>query len=465
MYGWSAARVWTRSRRCPILVAQDPGPTARSYQARVEPRASTNFLCLLPPQPHNIPMTIQIDSATAAEMRRIDNSPGCTITIIKCSTDYKGHLLAKDDGTYTTWARDFENHLVLTGLWEYAFDPPLRPHETHEPRAFRNWNMNDRLTCAFIATGVASAERQFILKEGAKACWLAIKGRHEGSGPVQQVQLLQEALSTKCSMEEPLTETIDRIFEKIDRAFAVGEVSSDTLKCIACLSSLSATSFAHARSNISRDIAASTKDKPYKSGDIRRYLENEQTLITADKADTNPPASAFSAKAQSNRNNRTSDLNCSTCAAAGRPAKGHTTEWCIMPGGGQAGKTIQESRTARHAAFEANRRNKGKTTPSKITITPSGGTAFSIEGDTATIAAYIAAQSGAKPEFAGLASDALPDTETCVVFNGAADGIHCTTIDDNKVLAVAFTAADRRSGTRMVNIEPGTAPCNPGQQI
>ncbi|KAF5375396.1 hypothetical protein D9615_007930 [Tricholomella constricta] len=257
-----------------------------------------------------------IDNATATEMRRVDNSSACTVSPVKIALSYKGHLLTKDDGTYTTWARDFENELVMNGLWEYAFDPPLRPHETFEPRAYRNWAHNDRLTCAFIATGVASSERQFISKEGAKACWLAIKGRHEGSGPVQQVRLLQEALSTKCSVDTPLTETIDSIFEKIDRAFAVGEVSSDTLKCIACLGSLSDKSFAHARSNISRDIAASTKAKPYKSTDIRRYLENEQTLINGDKADTTT-ATAFAAKPHTHRRTGT-DLICTGCLERGR---------------------------------------------------------------------------------------------------------------------------------------------------
>ncbi|KAF5376298.1 hypothetical protein D9615_008559 [Tricholomella constricta] len=190
-----------------------------------------------------------IDAATATEMRRIDNSSACAISPVKIALGYKGHLLTKDDGTYTTWARDFENELVMNGLWEYAFDPPLRPDEVYEPRAYRNWAHNDRLICAFIATGVASSEQQFMPKEGAKACWLAIRGRHKGSGPVQQVRLLQEALSTKCSLDTPLTETIDSIFEKIDRAFAVGKVSSDTLKCIACLSSLSDKAFAHARSS------------------------------------------------------------------------------------------------------------------------------------------------------------------------------------------------------------------------
>ncbi|KAF5386082.1 hypothetical protein D9615_002562 [Tricholomella constricta] len=302
-----------------------------------------------------------IDDATAAEMRRIDNSSACAISPVKIALGYKGPLLNKDDGTYTTWARDFENELIMNGLWEYAFDPPLRPHEVYEPRANRNWAHNDRLTCAFIATGVASSERQFISKEGAKACWLAIRSRHEGSGPVQQVRLLQEALSTKCSLDKPLTETIDSIFEKIDRAFAVGKVSSDTLKCIACLSSLSDKAFAHARSNISRDIAAATGDKPYKSTDIRRYLENEQTLINGDKADATG-ATAFAAKPQSNRR---TELICSKCLERGRPAKGHTKEWCILEGGGQEGKTLDESRAARHAHYNARRNKTAKHTASK----------------------------------------------------------------------------------------------------
>ncbi|KAG6892194.1 hypothetical protein C0995_004927, partial [Termitomyces sp. Mi166 len=78
-----------------------------------------------------------------------------------------------------------------------------------------------------------------------------------------------------------------------------------------------------------------------------------------------------------------------------------------------AGKTVEESRAARIAHFKARDKERKKLS-TKVTITPSGGTAFTLEGDADAIAAYVAAREGkvgvapAKAEFAGLASDAIP---------------------------------------------------------
>ncbi|KAG6885464.1 hypothetical protein C0995_009266 [Termitomyces sp. Mi166 len=102
------------------------------------------------------------------------------------------------------------------------------------------------------------------------------------------------------------------------------------------------------------------------------------------------------------------------CKAQKRPMHvytGHTAPWCILEGGGMAGKTTEESKWARLAHYDNIRKDKGKRI-SKVTFTPAGSSAFTLEGDPETIAAYLATKglltALAKQEFAGLASDNIP---------------------------------------------------------
>lgn len=136
-------------------------------------------------------------------------------------------------------------------------------------------------------------------------------------------------------------------------------------------------------------------------------------MIDADRsalAPTDTSPTAFMAK--TSKYNR---LVCVACKAKGRASfTGHTKPWCILEGGGMSGKTIEESRQARLAHYDAQRKEKdAKKKTSRVTITPTGGTAFTVEGDSDAIAAYITAQGGkatsaVKSEFAGLASDSIP---------------------------------------------------------
>ncbi|KAH0578444.1 hypothetical protein H2248_012588 [Termitomyces sp. 'cryptogamus'] len=231
---------------------------------------------------------------------------------------------------------------------------------------------------------------------------------HRGRGPSGPVEVPKGS-----SWRRHPCQAIDAIFEKIDRAFNAGEVTKDLLKSIAVLSALSDKSFVHIRSIISRDLGQAGDTTKYGPVEIRQFLEGEQTLLEADKststpADTNP--TMFAAKPF-----RGSNITCSTCKARKCPVQvytGHTAPWCILEGGTMEGKTLEESKKARLAYYKNLKKDKKKT--SKITFTPTGGNAFTLEGDSEMIATYLATQTAktnnfsSKPEFAGLASDEIP---------------------------------------------------------
>ena len=362
--------------------------------------------------PPATPMAPTLLSEQIAEMRRIDNSSNPSILPVgKVTASWSGHILDKDDGKWLDWSYSMELELSLTQLWECVFNAPDLPHPTYEPRANRAWISNNRLACAFIKRALSPSEQKLCADEwDPVALWAYLKDRHGGAVPVQQVRLLQEALTTKCLPSESLTKTMDSIIEKIDRAFDAGAVTKELIQLIAILSALSDRSYAHIQSIISRDLTAAGDVTKYGLKEIRRFLEGEQTLINADKAN---PVDVVLAATPTAKNSKYAKLVCEGCKLRGRSNfTGHTLPWCILDGGGMAGKTVEESRAARIAHFKAKEKDKKKAS-SKVTITPSGGSAFTLEGDPDFVAAYIAARETAttptaKAEFVGLMSDALP---------------------------------------------------------
>src|SRR5277367_1841370 len=141
----------------------------------------------------------------------------------------------------------------------------------------------------------------------------------------------------QCTAATPLPETADKICTLIEHAFAMGDIKPDLLCCIVLLNSLS-KHFPHARSIISRDIAASTDALPYTSMKIRQFLENEQSLLENNVR--NDFRSPITLTARTRPTKPSSGLVCSNSACG---KMGHTIEWCIKQGGGMAGKTLTES--------------------------------------------------------------------------------------------------------------------------
>ncbi|KAG6896083.1 hypothetical protein C0992_010407, partial [Termitomyces sp. T32_za158] len=105
-----------------------------------------------------------------------------------------------------------------------------------------------------------------------------LKKQHGGAGPIQQVHLLKDALTTKFSTSIPLTKTINDIFEKINRAFNVGKVTSDLLKSIAMIAALSKTEFMHTKSIITHNFTTA-EDGNYKPSNMARKTIEEPIAL------------------------------------------------------------------------------------------------------------------------------------------------------------------------------------------
>jgi hypothetical protein len=258
-----------------------------------------------------------------------------SITLIRTNITYTGPKLDKLKSNYRPWLRAADLFITLTGLSGYVDGTIQEPNDT-EPRARAHWLANNSLAAALIISTVEASEQEYLdRKLGAKACWETIRKRHQSEGPIRQVQLLQEALMTRCTHTTPLPVTAEKICSSIDRAYEMGNISKDLLKCIALLGSLG-NDFGNVRSIITRDISSSTDTAPFTSTQLRVYLDNKQNLINSDKV---TPSESIALSAQ--QLSKSTSATCSNCKR-----NFHEAEYCIRPGGGMAGKTLDESKQA-----------------------------------------------------------------------------------------------------------------------
>ncbi|KAG5715322.1 hypothetical protein E4T56_gene14577 [Termitomyces sp. T112] len=188
---------------------------------------------------------------------------------------WDGTKYSRADGNFTQWSEKLKDAMILNGIYAYVFDPILPcPSSDAEPRAHANWNLNDRLAITFLRSALDET-----------------RARQEG--PIKQIALLQEALSTYCSQFESLLVMASRITNIVKRAFNIGKINADLFTCIALLNSLNNPSFEALQNSVSTLLSKSTKDLPCKPTDIRLLMENAQNIINS-KA--NATAMALNAK-------------------------------------------------------------------------------------------------------------------------------------------------------------------------
>ncbi|KAF8798816.1 hypothetical protein BYT27DRAFT_7122570, partial [Phlegmacium glaucopus] len=185
-------------------------------------------------------------------------------------------------------------------------------------------------------------EQEFLEKyPSALRCWEALQKAHLAEGPVKQMDLIRTAFTTRIPRDKDQDAKVRQITEDIRRAFDMpGGLSRDTLTCIALLSALG-DGHDHLRAIIQRDLQNATKDKPFLPHHICSYIASDTQLLLGDANRAGATSSAIALTAKPSPKTRTSVL-CSNC---NKP--NHTDPYCISPGGGMAGKTIEESRAAR----------------------------------------------------------------------------------------------------------------------
>ncbi|KAG5723846.1 hypothetical protein E4T56_gene9843 [Termitomyces sp. T112] len=246
-------------------------------------------------------------------------------------------LFDRTMGEFTRWSTKLEIFLQQSGLDRYIFAPEKKPERL--------------ITQPDPKTEHCLRKLEGLDTDGmAKECYDTLKARAHHKGPVKQVALVREALSTYAPISEPIETTAHKICELFDRAFAISSIDKSLLKCIALLNSINDKSFESVQTQVLRGLADSTTEKPYTSSDIRKLFQTIDSLATLLKPSSFDTALLTRDSKGHTHNHSPGYPCCEVCFAQGLPCHGHTKEWCIRSGGGMARKTIEQSKAAQHAA-------------------------------------------------------------------------------------------------------------------
>ncbi|HEV7736901.1 MAG TPA: hypothetical protein VGO47_05955, partial [Chlamydiales bacterium] len=330
--------------------------------------------------------------------------------------------------------------LTLTGLKRYVKGEIPMPGDD-EPRAKGNWRANNDMVIGILTSSVEESEWQHLKTDsGSQACWTTLEERHKNQGAISQVHLLRDALTTVIPHGDSLTTASNEIWLNINWAYEMGEITKDTLLCIAHLGAL--REHPHVESIVARDLAASTPSNPFTFVKLRSYIESEERLRCSKQRSTTESSVALLSKPQ----RQGATLHCSNCKK-----DYHTAEFCIAPGGGMTGKTIEDSRRARREKFKS----KTSSTQSAGSHVPKGKNQVKV--NSADGRAYLVNSFSLTPceEPGLLPSDTIPtspranlcDLET-EEFNGwiAIEGEPTTSINwkdnTNNTLPIALNASE-----------------------
>jgi hypothetical protein len=346
------------------------------------------------------------------------------VQIRTISAHFAGEALDRTKSNWKKWSISMRQSLSVSALGHHIDATRNRiPDESVRPTSYDNWFTNDLAVRVFIEMNCSEIEQEFLEKyPSALGCWNALQKAHLAEGPVKQMDLIRTAFTTRIPRDKDQDARVRQIMEDIRRAFDMpGGLSRDTLTCIALLSALG-EGHDHLRAIIQWDIQNATDDKSFLPHHICSYITSDTQLLLGDACRTNTTSSAIALTAKPSPKGHTT-VFCSNCKKPN-----HTEPYCISPGGGMAGKSIEESRTARrlHKLESTSRSATILPHKQKVRITTAAGQALMVEIDDATLANGTPAP---KDDFAGILQVQSTDVLEWDAFDGFA---HMASVEEEE---------------------------------
>src|ERR1700690_3284519 len=130
--------------------------------------------------------------------------------------------LEKSKNNWPRWKQTVLQCLQFVGLSDYLHGTVPQPDAVLEPRAHRNWGINNGAVIAFLGLKASEEEQEFIDgKTIASEIWTALRVRHEQEGPIAQILLIQQALDLCYSKSERLSSTSIKLADLVARIYAI----------------------------------------------------------------------------------------------------------------------------------------------------------------------------------------------------------------------------------------------------
>ena len=241
-----------------------------------------------------------------------------------------------------------------------------QPDAALHPKAHDIWETNDCSLRGFIHGCISKADYNAVSHlSTSHLIFTELQKRHEKLGAHAQLLLLKKALDFRYGHDVPFCDGANEILAMHTRISNMGPVDLDQIKIILLLNA-----FGNDHDHLQSSLYAAMDSPSFGANTIIRRLQQEDAINRARAAQSGANPTALATV----RGNKPPRL-CSNCKK-----EGHLAAYCIKSGGGMAGKTLDEARTA-----QRNARRSGQT---------GGGNAQ--QAPTAT--ANVATSTGTPPE-------------------------------------------------------------------
>ncbi|KAF5347090.1 hypothetical protein D9758_011643 [Tetrapyrgos nigripes] len=296
------------------------------------------------------------------------------ITSHKINIDIRIPPTNQDQSHFASWQRQFIQTLRMNqGTDSYLDSHIIWPNKDSEPCAYSNWHVNNGSILDFMGLVIDEAEQEVIENAAtAEEAWKLLTQRHA-----------QEAQSSRYNLSRRLLTFVILQQRSIPPHLPNLQLSISGFGTWLCTTWENVAQSLAQSDGTNPDLKANPTAKKYDSSDIKRVLDMAQGLVDSDAKTTDIVLSSQTSP-KSNSCTRPNSPKC-TNPKCTKPI-GHTREWCISPGGGMAGKTIEESKEACLKDCEKRKGgNKlGETNKPNYQVVESNGHAYIIDIDNNT---------------------------------------------------------------------------------
>jgi hypothetical protein len=231
------------------------------------------------------------------------------------------------------------------------------------------------MICGFLLKAIDSSERQqFHHHTHANTLWVAISQVFDHGGPLLKVELFAKILTRQFDWDSPIMDqycaTMD---DGVNKIFAAPVPSMEEIGLMVLLYMLNSSVMAEELH--SAWTAIMYKPSTSRTNILQQLLNSEcdctnrptQSFVLAATVSSSKPSSVAAPSSSTNRWQR-----CKNCNKLG-----HDKSWCIKPGGGMVGKSLDDVKALRGKATGKGKKNtkfkvKGKT----YMVDPHSGTLF-----------------------------------------------------------------------------------------
>jgi hypothetical protein len=253
-----------------------------------------------------------------------------------------------------------------------------QPDATTHAKAHEIWETNDCSLRGFIFEHISKADYNAVSHLATShLIFNELCQRHEKLRPQAQLILLKKALDFCYDPNLPFCDGADEIIAMHTQFVNIGPIDLDHIKIILLLNA-----FSDRWEHLQSSLWSSLNSPNFGVNSILRRLQQEDARARSCAAQSGDTATALAAI----RKDKPPRI-CSNCQK-----EGHVANFCIKPGGGMAGKTLDEAHTAQRNARRSGRNgnNTSQQTSSAAANVATTGTApaertVTIDGQTFTL--------------------------------------------------------------------------------